>query len=255
MIKCIIVDDEFPAREELKFLLKEFENIKVIGEATHGLEAIEINEKVKPDLMFLDIQMPQMSGIDVAESLIKTEHMPFIVFVTAFEEYAIKAFEVNAIDYILKPISKNRLSKTIKKVMNTTETKNGTFEQKIERFLLDMRKENYAKTNKISIYKEGKLIPVDPHEIIYVTVKARNTLIVSTKGRFESNNTLTQIEERLNLPTFFRCHKSFLINLDYISEIVPWFNSTFLIKMKNINDEIYVSRGQAKEFKKIMNIL
>lgn len=255
MIKCIIVDDELPARTELKYLLQEYENIEVIGEVSHGLEVLEVNERLYPDVIFLDIQMPQMDGIEVAEKLLQSKHMPLIVFVTAFEEYAIKAFEVNAIDYILKPISKDRLSKTIEKLIQTNEVNNKAFEQKIENFLSDIRNRKSAKVNKISVYYNGKLIPLAPNEIMYLTVEERNTLIVSTKGRFESNNTLSQLEEKLNSPNFFRCHKSFLVNIDYISEIVPWFNSTFMIKMKNISDEIHVSRGQAKEFKKIMNIL
>ncbi len=254
MVKCIIVDDEMPAREELKYLLQEFESIQVIGEATHGEEALVLNKKLKPDLMFLDIQMPKISGIDVAHKMIKDEHIPLIVFVTAFEEYAIKAFEVNAIDYILKPISKERLQKNIEKVINTHKLRKGDYEDKIEKLFKDLSKREVKKVNKISIYDNGRLIPLDPNEIIYATVEERNTIIISTKGRFESNNTLSQLEEKLASSNFFRCHKSFLVNLDYIEEIDPWFNSTFLIKMKNLKDEIPVSRSQAKEFKKIMDI-
>ena len=254
MISCIIVDDEMPAREELKYLLQEFENIEVIGEAAHGLEAIELNEKLNPDLIFLDIQMPKISGIEVAHRLIKGSHLPMIVFVTAFEEFALKAFEVNAIDYILKPISKERLQKNIEKVIQTHRLRNAGFEEKIEKLLIDFRTQHVKKVNKISLYNNGRLIPIDPNEIIYATVEERSTVIVSLKGRFESNNTLGQLEEKLNLSNFFRCHKSFLVNLDYIEEINPWFNSTFLIKMKNTKDEIPVGRSQAKEFKKIMDI-
>lgn len=254
MIKCIIVDDEMPAREELKYLLQEFEDIEVIGEAAHGLEAIELNKKLKPDLMFLDIQMPKISGIEVAYRLIKDGHLPLIVFVTAFEEYAIKAFEVNAIDYILKPISKERLKKDIEKVIHTHKLRSGELEDKIEKLIKDFKSQRANKITKISLYSNGRLIPLDPKEIIYATVEERSTVIVSTKGRFESNNTLSQLEEKLNSSNFFRCHKSFLVNLDYIEEIDPWFNSTFLIKMKNIKDEIPVSRSQAKEFKRIMDI-
>ncbi len=242
MIRTLIVDDEAPAREELIYSLKRFQEIEIIGEASHGMEAIKLNSKLKPDLIFLDIQMPKLNGIDVARRILDSNHKPYIVFVTAYEEYAIDAFEVNAMDYILKPITEERLEKGMEKVLDKVE-KSGKVEIK-----------RHEISNKICAYANGKLIPIDLKEIIYATVEDKNTVIFSTKGKYEVNYTLGELSERLNSPTFFRSHKSFLINLDHIEFIEPWFNSTFNVVLKNVDIKIPVSRGQSKEFRKLMNI-
>ncbi|WP_427340130.1 LytR/AlgR family response regulator transcription factor [Caloranaerobacter sp. DY30410] len=253
MIRCIIVEDEMPAREEIKYLLQEFDDIDIVGEATHGLEAIELIQRLKPDLIFLDIKMPKISGIEVTERVVKGEYVPLIVFITAFDQFAIKAFEVNAVDYLLKPVSKERLKKAIEKVKEIHYSR-ADYDDKLEKFLRFIKNERRNKISKISVYKNGKLIPLDPGEIIYITVEGRNTIIVSTKGKFESNNTLSQLEKKLNTKNFFRSHRSFLINLDYIEEIEPWFNSTYRVKMKYSKEKIPVSRSQVKEFRGIMDI-
>lgn len=253
MIRCIIVEDEIPAREELKYLLQEFEDIDIVGEAPNGLEAIELIQRLKPDLILLDIKMPKISGIEVAEHIVKNDHVPLIVFITAFDQFAIKAFEVNAIDYLLKPVSKERLKKAIEKIKEKHYSK-ADYDDRLEKLLRVIKNEKRNRVSKISVYKNGRLIPLDPGEIIYITVEGRNTIIVSTKGKFESNNTLSQLEEKLNTKNFFRSHRSYLINLDYIEEIEPWFNSTYQVKMKNSKEKIPVSRSQVKDFRRIMNI-
>lgn len=254
-MRCLIVDDELPARKELKFLLEEFKSIKVIGEAAHGLEAMELSKRLKPDLIFLDIQMPKVSGIEVADEIIKAENAPLIIFVTAFEQFAVEAFEINAIDYLLKPVSKQRLEKSIKRASNQLhEAKTKQYAQKIDNLINTFNKNKRSRVSKISINNNGRLIPIDPSEIIYLTVDQRNTRIVSVKGTFESNNTLSQFEEKLDHQNFFRTHKSFLINLDFIEEIVPWFNSTYLVELKGIEEKIPVSRSRIKDFRAVMNI-
>lgn len=252
MISCLIVDDEAPAREELKFLIEEFEDVNVVGLAKHGLEAIELNSKLNPDLIFLDIEMPKIGGIEVADTIIKSGYNPIIVFVTAYDEFALKAFEVNAIDYLLKPIIKERLNKTINKI-RTMKNNISRNEYDLSKLLTEMKEKN-SNINKITLYKDGTLIPLRQDEIVYATVELKQTIIISTRGRYEYPNTLSCFEEKMNSKNFFRSHRSFLINLDFIEKIEPWFNSTFIIKMKNCEDKIPVSRGQAKEFKKIMNI-
>lgn len=242
MIRTLIVDDEAPARKELIYSLKKFGEIEIVGEASHGIEAIELNDKLKPDLIFLDIQMPKLNGIEVAKKILDSNHKPYIVFVTAYEKYAIDAFEVNAMDYILKPITEERLEKGMEKILAKVK--------KVEKIGI----RNRENSNKICAYTNGKLIPIDLKEIIYVTVEDKNTVIFSTKGKYEVNYTLGELSEKLNSPTFFRSHKSFLINLDYIEFIEPWFNSTFNVVLKNVDIKIPVSRGQSKEFKELMNI-
>lgn len=141
MIRSIVVDDELPAREELIYNLQSFKDIKIIGEASHGIEALELNRRLEPDLMFLDIEMPKINGIDVARKVLEETHIPFIVFVTAYEEYALEAFEVNAIDYILKPISKERLSRGMKKIINNMDMDKSDYFDKLDNLIQGLRVE------------------------------------------------------------------------------------------------------------------
>jgi DNA-binding LytR/AlgR family response regulator len=254
VIRTIVVDDEMPAREELIYILKGFKNIEIIGEASHGIEALELNKHLKPDLVFLDIQMPKISGIDVARKMLDESHIPLIVFVTAYEEYALDAFDVNAIDYILKPISKERLAKAMDKIINNLEIEKDDYYAKLNKLIQDLNTKETEVNRRISVYDNGKLIPLDLKEIIYATVEDKSTVIISKRGKFEINCTLGQLSNRLNSANFFRSHKSYLINLDLIEIIEPWFNSTFNVKLKNVDEKIPVSRSQSKEFKEIMNI-
>ncbi len=254
MIKAIVVDDELPAREELIYILQGFKNIQIIGEASHGIEALELNRKLKPDLIFLDIEMPKFNGIDVARKIMEESHIPFIVFVTAYEEYALEAFEVNAIDYILKPISVERLSKGMDKIIKNMNMEKADYLNKLDRLIQGLRVEERKCSTKISVSDNGRLIPLDSSEIIYATVEDKNTIIISKKGKFETNYTLGELGEKLNSSNFFRSHKSYLINLDLIEVIEPWFNSTFNLKLKSIEEKIPVSRSKSKDFKDVMNI-
>lgn len=254
MIKCLIVDDEKPAREELEYLLKDFSDISIVGMASHGLEAIKLYRELNPDLIFLDVQMPQINGIEVAEQLITEDKKPLIIFVTAYDNYAIKAFELNAIDYLLKPVSEERLKNALDKVRKTMSNFLD-YEDRLRRLLFEISpKDSCNMIRKICLYKNGTLIPINTDEIIYATVENRSTVIISKKGRYEYPNTLSHLEEKLNTANFFRSHRSFLINLNYIEQIEPWFNSTYMIKLRYTDEKIPVSRNQVKRFKEIMNI-
>lgn len=255
MQRCLIVDDEMPARKELFYILNNMKDIEVVGEASHGMQALELIDKLRPDTVFLDIQMPQMSGIDVARELLNKEYKPMIIFVTAYDEFAVQAFEVNAIDYLLKPISDERLKDSLNKINEVS--------QKVKKININQLGEliEYIKTNtkessqqRISLYFEDRLIPVETKEIIYATIEDKSTTIISNKGKFESNCTLNELMEELDPLMFFRTHKSYIVNLNCIESIEPWFNSTFNINLKNNEEVIPVSRTYAKSFKEIMNI-
>ena len=138
MLKCLIVDDEQPAREEILYILKEIGSVEVIGEASHGMEALELIEKLKPDVVFLDIQMPQMSGIEMARILLDKSYDLMLIFVTAYDQFALEAFEVNAIDYLLKPICEDRLKRTIQKIISMKEDREGLSYDKLSRLIKDM---------------------------------------------------------------------------------------------------------------------
>lgn len=254
MIRAIVVDDETPAREELIYMLEGFDNIKIIGQASHGLQALEMNKELKPDLIFLDIKMPKLDGIDVARKILNENHVPYIVFVTAYEQYALKAFEVNAMDYILKPVCEERLRKGMNRIVNNMNMEGKVYYNKLNKLIKDLSNKENEYSNRISLYHNGKLIPLSLSDIVYATVEGKSTVIITKKGKFETNYTLGQLQEKLKSQCFFRSHKSYLINLDLIETIEPWFNSTFNVTLKNVSTKIPVSRSQSKEFKDIMNI-
>lgn len=255
-MRCLIVDDERPAREELIFLLEDFDGLEVVGEAKNGLEAISLEKKLRPDLIFLDIQMPKINGIEVAEVLMANkEHNPLIVFVTAYDAFAIKAFEVNAVDYLLKPILKQRLEQTINKLQKHTTDKSSGYEEKIEKLICEIQSKEQPSQHKVCCYKNERLIPLNMDDIVYATVANRQTVVWANGETYIYPNTLSHLEEKLDEVAFFRSHRSFLINLNDIEVIEPWFNHTYQVKMKGSEERIPVSRNQVKVFKMKMDII
>ena len=236
MIRCLVVDDELPAREELKYILSKSNKVTVVGEATHGLEALELYKKLMPDLVFLDIQMPQLNGIDVARIITKEDnhHIPKIIFVTAYDRFAIEAFEVNAIDYILKPISEERLISRIERIYSSRENDGRITIDRLNRLLDEIKPTSITR---LSVYHNNK-----------------HTVIVTINGKYMGNNRLNELYSKLDSKIFFRCHKSYILNLNFIETIEPWFNSTFNINLKCCKDVIPVSRKYSKKFKDLMNI-
>lgn len=254
MQRCLIVDDEMPARQELLYILNTIESIQVIGQASHGLEALELIKRLKPDIVFLDIQMPQMSGVDVARKLLSEEYKPNIIFVTAYDKFAIEAFEVNAIDYLLKPISEKRLKDRLNKMYETKEKEEEFNKAQLSELIKYIRSNTKASIQRISLYHKDKLIPMELNDIFYATIEDKNTIVVSSKGKFEINCTLNELTEKLDPNTFFRTHKSYIVNLNRIESIEPWFNSTYNINLKENKEMIPVSRNYVKRFRELMNI-
>lgn len=252
--RCLIVDDEIPARQELLYILNNIEGVEVVGQASHGMEALELNRKLRPDIMFLDIQMPEMSGMDVARILLGEEHKPMVIFVTAYDQFAIEAFDVNAIDYLLKPISEERLKNRLKKIASMKNINKDINYDKLSKMIKDMKIGTKTLPNIISVYHKNKLIPIEIKDIIYATIEEKNTIIVTDKGKFEINCTLNKLLEKLDSCIFFRSHKSYIVNLKNILSVEPWFNATYNINLKDDLGMIPVSRSYAKAFREIMNI-
>jgi len=253
MLRCLIVDDEKPARDEILYILEEIDDVEVAGEASHGIEALELIEKIRPDVVFLDIQMPQMSGIEIAKRILEKGLELMIIFVTAYDQFALDAFEVNAIDYLLKPICEDRLKRTIQKIATLKSNKEGLNYDKLSRLIKDMSPSK-SSSPWISVFYKNKLIPIETKDIVYITVEDKNTVIVTEKGKFEINYTLNELMDKLDPNLFFRSHKSYIVNLKYIESIEPWFNSTYNINLKSTKDIVPVSRTYSKRFKEIMNI-
>lgn len=233
-MRALIVDDERLARNELLRLLEKFPEIEVVGEATNGNEAIEKIEELSPDLVFLDIQMPGMTGFEVLEHL---HVVPNVIFVTAYDEYALKAFEVNALDYVLKPIELPRLEKAIEKVL--VEQKETVKEDKLsldsQIFIKDGEKCWFVKLEKVRMFEsEGN----------YVRLYFETSRPMILKS-------LNNLEKRLSEQEFFRISRKYIINLNWIEKVEAWFNGGLRVTLKS-GEQLEISRRQTSRFKELM---
>lgn len=239
-ITAIIVDDERLAREGLKQLLAETGEIELVGEAANADEAIELVEKHKPQLLFLDIEMPEKNGFDLLEELIET---PYVIFTTAYNEFALKAFEVNAMDYILKPIELPRLKEAIARVKK----------QIIEIDQQPKSNRNLSEQDQVFIRDGDKCWFVKLTEIRMIESAGNYAKIHFDKYQPLIHKTLNALDERLSPSLFFRANRQQIINLQYIDKIEPFFNAGFLIYLKD-GTKVEVSRRQSVKFKEMMSL-
>jgi two-component system, LytTR family, response regulator LytT len=253
-ISCIIVDDEQLALEELNFLLDSIPDVKVIGQGRNGLEAIRLVEELEPDLLFLDIEMPGLNGFKVVERLILKDELPQIVFVTAYDQYAVRAFEVNAVDYLLKPVEKSRLEKAVQRARRQLETE-VVSDSKIKS-LLQMMTPASPKRAKLLVKDKNRNILVDSEEVIFATVSEGIISLTTKELTGETNyRTLEDLQANLDPDSFWRVHRSYLVNINKIVEVVPWFNRTLQLKMGDKKQtEIPVSRSHSKRLKDYLKL-
>jgi len=253
MINVIIADDEEPARAELKFLLEKYDDINIKGEATDGEMAVRLCHEHRPDLVFMDIQMPVISGIDAAETLINSVSPPYIIFVTAYDVYAIKAFGLHAIDYLLKPVEPERLQVSIdrtRKLLNSDHEFSKSV--KAMKGMLGEFKENRS-TRIITVCRDEKFYPVPVEKIKYAYADDKRTYLVTTTGKFTYKNTLQHLEDLLP-ENFVRTHRSYIVNINFIKDIEPWFNGAYQISIANDENPVPLSRSHARFFKEIMQM-
>jgi len=254
-IKVLIADDESLARDELKFLLSQLEDIEVIGEAKDGEEALEKILELEPDVAFLDIQMPNMDGLTVAKKCIKYHSKALIVFATAYDQHAIQAFEINAIDYLLKPFDEERIYKTIERIRSKVEQNPN--QEMLSRVLQEMIKEPSTNNNisKLAVQKEESVILLDPNDIIYVYREEREVFVKTYNDNYTVKYSLQVLEEKLAKYTFFRTHRSYLVNLQYVQEMIPWFNGAYNLIMKDHKKtKVPVSRAYVKPLKEVLEL-
>jgi two-component system LytT family response regulator/two-component system response regulator LytT len=257
-LSAIIVDDEQLARDELAYLLKNAGDINVVAQGKNGLEAVALIKEHNPDLVFLDVQMPGLDGFGVIKKLLdRRVPLPKIVFATAFDQYAVKAFEVNAVDYILKPFDKKRVAQSIEKARTKIEAGAGS-DDKFET-LVRMLESQKTQTAKILIKAAGRLFLTDPKDICYATIDD-GVITVATSGHAgmegHSNcRTLEELFENLDPNSFWRAHRSFLVNIHHIREVVPWFKSSYQLRMDDKKQtEIPVSRAQTRRLRELFNL-
>lgn len=239
MIQAILVDDEKLAREGLKNLLKEFPDVQIIGEASNAEEALELIDKLKPQLVFLDVQMPEKTGFDLLEDLIET---PAIIFTTAYDEYALKAFEVNALDYLLKPVVKERLAEAVQKA-----------KKQIEEQQQNRNRQMLLPTEKVFIRDGDRCWYIKLEDIRLIESAGNYAKIYFDKYQPLIHRTLNSLDERLSDQLFFRANRQQIVNLNFLDKIEPFFNSGFLFFMKD-GTKIEVSRRQAVKFKEKMSL-
>lgn len=253
MIKTILIDDEEAAVSQLEYLLRNYPEINVLSAFTDPITALEKIQIYKPDLIFLDIKMPEISGLIVAEEIMSIFPETYIVFVTAYDEYALSAFDYNAIDYILKPISAKRVDRTIQKVFTNFH---GGKLRNIQTSKLSQIMKSYGNGfNKIiAAEKAGKIILLNPSDVVMFTPNGHGAIIHTHTNTYNSKQSMNFWEERLTEFNFFRCHKSHLVNFGNIEGILPMFNNTYLLKITNFPTEIPVSRNKAKELAKILGL-
>jgi DNA-binding LytR/AlgR family response regulator len=245
-MRILIVDDEAPARERLKRLLAEIEGVERINEAENGSQAIELIEREQPDLVLLDIQMPGLDGFGVIEAL-KTP--PLIVFVTAYDEYAIRAFEVNALDYLLKPFSKERLEKAIRRAQEA-QVEEQDFASRLASLLENLTSQGHYLT-RIAVRDRDHLRVLNADEVDWIGVENEQTVVHIENKAYLIHRTLTEIESRLDPILFFRAHRSVLVNLDRVKEIIPWFKGSHKLRLTS-GEKVELSRAQARLLRKIL---
>jgi len=237
-IRVMIAEDEKLAREELTFLLQQENDILLLPSASNGKELLELMETHQPQVIFLDMQMPEMEGIQAARTLHSLKNPPLLVFCTAYEDYAVEAFELSAVDYLLKPFEGGRLQETLSRVRSRLAHQAPP---------ADGKKES-LKLAKLLIDDGNRMFVIDPETIMYAVREDRFIKIHTAAQEYTSKMTLQQLEEKLTAYPFFRTHRSYLVNIHFVSEIIPWFNGAYNIVLKGPQQlQIPVSRSAARE--------
>ncbi len=258
-IRTVVVDDEQLAREELCFLLGQIGDIDVVAQATNGIEALRVIEDAGPDLVMLDVQMPGLTGFEVARRLLASGGDAHVVFVTAYDQYAIEAFEVNAVDYVLKPIEPARLATTVERVRKRLHADrpagraiNGVDLDRVLQRLGDRT----DRREQLALKVGDRFLLIHADEVIHASVED-DVITVETNSLSGTSNyrTLDELQAHLDPTVFWRVHRSHLVNINKIKEIVPWFSRNFLLKMRDPKGtEIPVSRSQTKRLREYLRL-
>jgi len=231
-------------------------DIKVIGQGHNGVEAIKLVEDLEPDLLFLDIEMPGLNGFKVVEQLSKKDVLPQVIFVTAYDQYAVKAFDIHAMDYILKPIERSRLEKAVQRVKKQLESESKMSGQLQNLISLMASPEHKSKKSKLLVKDKNRNLLVDSEDLIYASVSGSVVQVATQELTGETNfRTLEELQANLDPEIFWRVHRSYLVNINKIKEVVPWFNRTLQLKMADRKEtEIPVSRSHSKRLKEYLNL-
>lgn len=233
-MNCIIVDDEYPSIKELSHFISNFSSIKILNQFDDSIKALEYLQTHNVDVVFLDINMPKLDGLTLSRVVSTLKAKPLLVFITAYSDYAVSAFEVAAFDYILKPYSESRIVDMLKRLESSTVSK--------------------AAINKITLWKNDKLYVINISDIYYCEAAEHDVNVYTKTEQFIVSSSISDFYKKLSSENFFRCHRSYIVNLNKITEISPWFNNTYMLKLDGLQAEIPVSRQNLLMFKQLMGI-
>ena len=254
-LSAVIVDDEQLARDELSYLLKSVDDVNVVAQGHNGLEAVNLVKEWSPDLLFLDVHMPGLDGFGVIKKLLdKKISLPQIVFATAYDQYAVKAFEVNAVDYILKPFDKKRVNQAVEKARKRVQG-SGVGKEKLDT-LVKLLESQRPQNSKVLLRAAGRHLVVDQKDVCFAAIEDGIISVVTTNLEGQSNcRTLEELLEGLDREMFWRAHRSFVVNINRIKEVVPWFKSSYQLRMDDRKQtEIPVSRAQTKRLRELFGL-
>jgi two-component system LytT family response regulator/two-component system response regulator LytT len=275
-LSALIIDDEELAREELKYLLDSIGGVEVVAQGANGIDAVQLIEEHRPDLVFLDVQMPGMDGFAALDRLLSrrrdargSEPLPQIVFATAFDQYAVRAFDVNAVDYLLKPFDRGRVLAAVERVKvrlagEGPSTSTGVAAEPIESHLEALMRllnrpttpARAAQPAKLIVQVQNRLLLIDQAEICFAAIDEGVIRIVTKSFEGQSKcRTLEELMELLEPNHFWRAHRGYVVNIDHIREVVPWFKSSYQLRMNDKQQtEIPVSRAQTRRLKELFNL-
>ena len=242
-MKVIIVEDEILAQQELSWLIKEHSQMEIVGTFDDGLDVLKYLQHNKVDAIFLDINIPSLDGVLLAQNISQFAHKPFIVFITAWKEHAVEAFELEAFDYILKPYQESRIISMLQKLESAWQQQTGAAANPAPR-------ENLS----INLVKDERIIVTSIHDIYYAEAHEKMTFVYTKRESFVMPMNITEFCSKLPAAHFFRCHRSYCVNLDKIREIEPWFNNTYIVRLRDLDFQVPVSRSKVKEFRQLMHL-
>ncbi|MDU6682043.1 MAG: LytTR family DNA-binding domain-containing protein [Enterobacteriaceae bacterium] len=242
-MKVIIVEDEILAQQELSWLIKTHSQMDIVGTFEDGLDVLKYLQHNKVDAIFLDINIPSLDGVLLAQNISQFAHKPFIVFITAWKEHAVEAFELEAFDYILKPYQESRIISMLQKLETAWQQQTGNSASPAPR-------ENAT----INLVKDERIIVTSIHDIYYAEAHEKMTFVYTKRESYVMPMNITEFCSKLPAAHFFRCHRSYCVNLDKIREIEPWFNNTYIVRLRDLDFQVPVSRSRVKEFRQLMHL-
>ncbi|WP_194206253.1 LytTR family DNA-binding domain-containing protein [Superficieibacter sp. 1612_C1] len=243
-MKVIIVEDEVLAQQELSWLIKAHSQMEIVGTFDDGLDVLKFLQHNKVDALFLDINIPSLDGVLLAQNISQFAHKPFIVFITAWKEHAVEAFELEAFDYILKPYQESRIITMLQKLESAWQQQTGT----------GVSPAVIRENDTINLIKDERIYVTSINDIYYAEAHEKMTFVYTKRESWVMPMNITEFCSKLPASHFFRCHRSYCVNLNKIREIEPWFNNTYILRLRDLEFEVPVSRSKVKEFRQLMHL-